>query len=189
MTTEPGGAICESEGSQKRWRGPSCNRWYGLYLILYWGGRQMHLWKWRDASEHLGLRSGTRIHPEMWCAALLILHKKKISCIIVYTWEPGTGQSSHTAFPRLIHHYPLAQEGSLPSPHCLEGQAYRWKFPFCLQATSGNRPASLRTLADLCTFCDVLGIPEVIVGPVQCFPATRTLDPNSPRCDTMFPKE
>lgn len=37
--------------------------------------------------------------------------------------------------------------------------AYRWKFPFCLQATTANCIALLRTPADLQPFCDTLGIP------------------------------
>lgn len=35
---------------------------------------------------------------------------------------------------------------------------YRWKFPFCLQATAENHTSQLRT-TDLQPFCDTLGIP------------------------------
>lgn len=38
---------------------------------------------------------------------------------------------------------------------------YRWKFPFCLQTTAGNRTAHLRTPSDLRPFCEALDIPMV----------------------------
>lgn len=40
---------------------------------------------------------------------------------------------------------------------------YRWKFPFCLQATNGNHTAQLRTPANLRPFCDILGMPMIPV--------------------------
>lgn len=40
---------------------------------------------------------------------------------------------------------------------------YRWKYPFCLVVTVGDRTALLHTPIDLRAFCDTLGIPLVAV--------------------------
>lgn len=60
----------------------------------------------------------------------------------------------------------LQHRGDLrPHLHALRDRriTYLWKFPFCLQAATGNRTAQLRTPANLQPFCDTLGIPVVYV--------------------------